>query len=599
MDSHIPESLNSDIQYLQYLQTRRQDAPDGKMSVAEFGKFILHFGAGHTRDEQAANILNKVLTHIDSPSVSTEAQSSAITKLQSIFPQRLEIKEAWGKVNNKLGTEAMNQKNPKLQDAFNHFLTSARLGNEEGLSNLQRLAEQTDNRKVASNALLELGILSEDRGDYDKAVAHFIHAAEGFGNDRGLVGLERVALKLEGGRTLEKQKAGDIYYQLGVIYEAKGDDGKAIDFYSHALRLGNPASEMNLISIDRRKVGDEGNQELGARVDIALGSFYESQGDFRRAAQSFSNALNAGNQEGLQKLEKLTAHLDLHRAAEASEAHLLLGYAYKEKLPAKAIQEFMKASEFGSKEGQQALLEATSRYPFAAANLYTTLATEYESKGRKKEAMQHYMRALDNYDSAILKGAQVEKEVEAIASRFSKSPETKLVAARGYAVLGNSCKQRHDLQKAGDHFSRAIELGDKESLQKLERLAADVDKQPNLEVAADVHEQLGGVYKNQGRFREAIDQYLRVFDLGGVAPAIHPLSFTHPKEMGDAHAERGRILQERARGRDVANFDRKLANSAFAEFNNALVYYAQAKEKPGVGDLSSQIADIQRRKKQL
>ncbi len=106
------------------------------------------------------------------------------------------------------------------------------------LSEAKELSEKQNAQKGMSNSFANIGIIYEEKGDYDKAIAFYFKSLkidEELGNKNGM---------------------SISYDNIGIIYYYKGDYDKAIAFYFKSLQLREELGDQNGMSTSYNNIGN-------------------------------------------------------------------------------------------------------------------------------------------------------------------------------------------------------------------------------------------------------------------------------------------------------------------------------------------------------
>jgi tetratricopeptide (TPR) repeat protein len=347
----------------------------------------------------------------------------------------------------------------------------------DAMTEFNEAAESASNDRDKAIALTYMGMISDDKGDYDKAVEYFNRAM-----------------------TFDK-KNPDIYKNLSITYRHKKDFDKAIESAQRSTSLSSDDTDSKKLLADL--YFEKGNYDDAIRryreiLDMApknpavlynMGSALSAKGDEFAAMEYFKKAASED------------------RIGEvAHRAYSRLGAIYMDR---KNFEEALKY-----------LKEAAAIRPNDAANRYN-LGIAYLRQNRTAEAIEELSRAeqLGQNDAALLEKIgeeylnlkKYDKSLE-IYNKIKKNNE------RNIKILSQIAKiyyEKGELDNAYETYKRITLI------------------EPTTENARVAYLNMGNILDDAQRFNEAIEAYEK-------ALAISPKDHTVYLNMGIAYKHAGK-----------------------------------------------------------
>jgi len=214
-------------------------------------------------------------------------------------------------------------------------------------------AERGNDEWGQAAALGNLGLVYQAKGDWDKAVEFY---------NRALKGLEKIGDVED---PFRKHGMAYTFNNLGLVYKAKGEWGKAIEFYNKSLKI-------------KEKIGDEHGM---AQTFNNLGGVYYLKGEWDKAIEFYDRAL-----KGLEKIGDVEDPFRKHGMAKTFNN---LGSVYQAKGDwDKAIEFYNKSLKIKEKIGDE----------HGMAKTKVNIGILYKEQGKKDEArklLEESLRTLE------------------------------------------------------------------------------------------------------------------------------------------------------------------------------------------------------------
>jgi tetratricopeptide (TPR) repeat protein len=487
---------------------------------------------------------------------------------------------------------------------------------EDCLAEAQKGILALGDKTIEGHLRLQQGRLDEHQGNLKRALERYLDAREllidsatdlahadlvlaSAERRRGELkrALERLE-RLDPGALPERLMA-DYYDELGAVYLARGDAGKAIETLQHALELDQSATNEYTAGRSRLLLAeaclrrgmrpkskqliehairayDREHADAGLSEAFALmGMWYEEIEDYVLAARYYKEAFDLdrdsddviGQARAMRYLGRTYRKKgEFNRAQEAfdearrllprdddvemaalltEEGHLALGGSdpdYSE-----AIDRFERALDIAVEDGDERAVAVAQR------NLATARRETNDLRGaeqllrdalpalRERGDLRELNDLLDDLGEVLLEQDRYEEALEALQQSLELDHQLGTVDSQGRSLLllGRTQLQLGDRQKAGKAFQEAL----------------DVYRQANNDVGkSEALRELGSWYAEEGRlneasrcFRDALDIDSRLDDRIGVVRAKRSLASVY-RRRGDL--ERAEEFVEEA-GQDL------------------------------------------------
>ena len=356
----------------------------------------------------------------------------------------------------------------------------------------------TESPRQAS-LIYRLGVLAQDRGDYDEATRRYQHALDIF---------ERLG---------DQAGMASSYGQLGTLAQERGDYDEATRQYQHALDIFERLDDQANMATAYHQLGNvaylRGNydeatrqyqhaldidERLGDQADMAqtyhqLGMLAQDRGDYDEATRQYQRSLDIKERLG-------------NQAGMARTYHELGNVAYLRGNYDEATRQYQHALDIDERLGDQA----------GMAGSYGQLGILAQDRGDYDEATRQYQRSLDIFERL---GDQV-----GIATCYNNlgSLEKKrggsITAAVTWHVRALAIRLRLGVPQAGADLrhlaAHRSELG-AEAFTRLLTQAAD-----NADLAETITSLLDQVDKTEGKNPQVSDGFSRL----GVRMGYHAQS---------------------------------------------------------------------------
>ena len=307
--------------------------------------------------------------------------------------------------------------------------------------------------------IYQLGILAQDRGDYDEAARQY---------QRSLDTFERID---------DQAKMASIYHNLGILAQERGDYDEAARQYQRSLDTFERIDDQAKMAIS--------HQQLGMLAQL--------RGDYDEAASQYQRSLDTKERLG-------------NQAGMAISYHQLGILAYQRGDYDEASRQYQRALDTFERLGDQAKM----------ARSYHGLAMVASHRGDYDEAARQYQRALDIHERI---GDQVgmasiyhqlgmlaheRGDYDEAARQYQRSLDIterlgdQAKMAGGYHNLGALAQDRGDYDEAARQYQRALDI--------FERIGNQVGM-------ASIYHQLGILAQDRGDYDEAARQYQRSLDI--------------------------------------------------------------------------------------
>jgi tetratricopeptide (TPR) repeat protein/CHAT domain-containing protein len=390
-----------------------------------------------------------------------------------------------------------------------------------------RLLDKLDGREAAV-ILHNIGVLFENRGNYDEALDHhqrslkivedlgdmaeIARSLHQIGNLHYLRGNYDAALDhyQRSLRILEELDdvgaAAKSLHQIGMLYQARGNYDAALNHYERSLKILEELGDVAAVASSLHQIGmlhkDRGNydaaldyyqrslkiaEELGDVAGVAsslhqIGMLHQERGNHDAAIDHYQRSLK--NLEELSDIAGVARSLHqignlhyLHGSYDAALEHYHRSLKIKE--------------ELGDKVG-------------VASSLHQ-IGMLHQDRGNHDVAMDHYHRSL-----------KIAEDLGDVAS-----------VALSLHQVGTLHQERGDYDAALDHYQRSLKIAEE---------LGDV-----AGVARSLH-QIGNLYHLRDNFDSALDHYQRSLkideelgDMTGVAISLHQIGMLH-QDRGDYDA---------------------------------------------------------------
>jgi tetratricopeptide (TPR) repeat protein len=229
----------------------------------------------------------------------------------------------------------------------------------------------SSNKEILKNALEynDLGVLYSGKGKYGKAIGYFekalaiykkVHGEEYLSTTNDYNRFAEYDYKLL--RDISMNGTAAIYNNLGLVYEAKWQYDKAIEYYEKAL------------VIQKKTVGEDHPDTVNSYNNLG-GAYYE-KGQYDKAIEYYEKAL------AIQKEVLGEEHPDTAR----SYNNIGLAYNKAKGQYDKAIEYYEKALVISKKVNGEDRLDT--------AIIYSGLGLSHLSKGQYDKAIEYYEKAL-------------------------------------------------------------------------------------------------------------------------------------------------------------------------------------------------------------
>lgn len=264
---------------------------------------------------------------------------------------------------------------PKLDQELN--LKIVELANEnlkkESLSDREKKAF----KKALSLGYNSLGIIFYNKGDNDKAINYY---------SRSFKIREEIR---------DKKGIAATLNNFGIVYQDQGDNAKAIEFYTRSLKaneeIGDKKGEANTLSNIGRIYSGQG--DIAKAIDYQTRSLKlrESIGDKRGMAIAFSNigSIYAEQDNNMKAMEYFTLYLKMSEEIgdinNIALALVNIGFVYKKQADySKALENLNRSLK---------MFEEMENKKWMAFSL-TNIGDIYKKKGENDKAIEFYNRAL-------------------------------------------------------------------------------------------------------------------------------------------------------------------------------------------------------------
>ncbi len=265
--------------------------------------------------------------------------------------------------------------NPELDQELNQKIVDIAEQNlrKESLT----LPEKTTFKKALAQALNSLGIISYNKGENVKAIEYYTHSLE-------------IREEIE-----DKKGVAATLNNFGIIYQDQAENAKAIDYYTRSLKIneeiGDKNGEANCLSNIGRMYHELGDtlkaidyqmrslkirESIGDKRGVAiaysgLGSLYADQGNDAKAMMYFNRGLTVSKEIG----DKNNTALALGN----------IGFVYKRiGVTSLALDYFNRSLEMFEEIGKKRWIAATLNY----------IGDIYKQGGEIEKAVTYYKKAL-------------------------------------------------------------------------------------------------------------------------------------------------------------------------------------------------------------
>jgi len=347
----------------------------------------------------------------------------------------------------------------------------------DAVSEFNEVVESGSSDRDKGIALAFLGMIADDRNEYDKAVEYYTRA-----------------MKYD-------SKNADIYKNLSIAYRHKKDYDRAADTAKESISLN--AKDVN--------------------SKILLGNIYFDQGKFKEAADQYGDALkeNPDNAAVMYNLgmsmlktgDEFAAMEYLRKAAAADRigeiahrAYSRLGVMYTERKNFEMAEKYLK--------------EAVSVRPSDALNRYN-LGIAYMRQNKKEEAAEEFKKAeeLGERDSEMLENLGdaylAMRDYNRSQSVYERLLNINSRNVRILSRLGEIYYEKGELDRAYDTYKKITSI------------------EPATENARIAFLNMGNILDDAQRFDEAVEAYNR-------ALAISPKDDTALYNLGIAYKHAGK-----------------------------------------------------------
>ncbi len=409
------------------------------------------------------------------------------------------------------------------------------------ISEFENVVESDAPDEEKSIALTYMGIIYDDRGEYDKAIEYYQRALKYDKNNvityRNLAlaykhkgDLEEASKTIEKGLELDPGNVNNQILLGNILYE-KGDLAGAVMRFEKALEIesGNPTALYNM-ALTLQKKGDEVNaieylkragdaDKIGEIARLAygkLGVIYTQRKDYDQAQKYLKLAISIAPKDPVNRYNLGIVYLNLNETD-------------------RAIDEFLQAGELGQNDVD--LLENLGDAYFKMRKYDRSL----EAYNRILEINSRNIRILSRVAEIYYENGELDKAYD-IYKKITVLEPVSENARIAYLNMGNILDDAQRYNEAIEAYEKALALDPKDS---------------------SALYNLGIVYKHMGKGELAVDTWRKASDLKPDDPRnlMAVADFYYEKNfLDDALSEYSRVVR---RWPDIQD----------AHFNIATIYY--------------------------
>ncbi len=402
----------------------------------------------------------------------------------------------------------------------------------EGESNDTLFPGDIRSKKIStSNKNLKQGIESFERGYYTDAITEFNEVVESDADD--------------------KDKSTALLY-LGIIYENRGEEERAIEFYERAGKYSSLGNQVPLhMASAHRKKGDYKQAEEFARkaieksdkdpeAYILLGNIYYDLGRFEKAIEVYRRALDI-EPDNAPLLFNLASAL-LKQGDEFAAIENLKKAAAKDRAGEVSFRSWSRLGALfierrNYDEAVQWLEKALRLRPEDARNRYN-LGIAYLHLGKDEKAREQFIRAeergrndvamLEKLGEAYTRMKDYERSKEIYEEILKKNRRNVRVLAR----LGEIHYEKGEYDRALEFFRRITDI------------------EPATENARVAWLNIGNILDDMQRYNEAIEAYNRALTISPKDHMAHynlGIAYEHagkPEKAVQAWQEASRLSKD-------------------------------------------------------